>query len=158
MYAGVPRFLDGDEPRLVEDELVAPTDPAWSGNAFAVGGGTRVYGAMAWRFVPEDFRLRETYGPPWPDWPIAYEDLAPYYDRVERELGVAGIEDNAAREVLARGAEKLGLATQAVPLLIDPDKCIRCGTCVGFACHAGAKLGTHNTVSRARSPPGAATC
>ena len=45
----------------------------------------------------------------------------------------------------------LGLATGAVPLLINSvpyggrPACVRCGTCVGFACHADAKNGTHNT-------------
>ena len=42
-----------------------------------VGGGTRVYGAQAWRFCPEDFRMASTYGEPFVDWPIAYEDLEP---------------------------------------------------------------------------------
>ena len=58
---------------------------------------------------------------------------------------------NAAEPVLARGAEALGLATGPVPLLINSvpyggrPACIRCGTCAGFACHAGAKNGSHNT-------------
>src|SRR5215470_13980173 len=44
------------------------------------------------------------------------------------------------------------IAPAAVPLLINSvpyngrPACIRCGTCVGFACHAAAKNGTHNTV------------
>jgi hypothetical protein len=29
-----------------------------------VGGGTRVYGAQAWRFTPEDFAMATTYGLP----------------------------------------------------------------------------------------------
>ena len=29
------------------------------------------------------------------DWPIAYEDLEPYYDRAEWEIGVAGVAVNA---------------------------------------------------------------
>jgi choline dehydrogenase-like flavoprotein len=115
--------------------------------------------------------MGSAYGPPFTDWPIAYEDLEPYYDRVEWELGVAGpagarphdgprrrgyplppIEDDAAQPVLARGAAALGIATAAVPLLINSvpyggrPACRRCGTCVGFACQAGAKTGTHNSV------------
>jgi choline dehydrogenase-like flavoprotein len=174
VFTGLPRQLDppaDGNPRFVEDELVLPTDPRWSGNANAVGGGTRVYGAQAWRFCPEDFRMGSTYGGRFEDWPIAYEDLEPYYDRVEWELGVSGtsgprpydgprrrgypmppVAPNAARAVLARGARELGLATAAVPLLINSipyagrPACIRCGTCVGFACHADAKTGTHNSV------------
>jgi choline dehydrogenase-like flavoprotein len=129
-----------------------------------------VYGAMAWRFSPEDFRMGSTYGAPFVDWPIGYDDLAPYYDRVEWELGVCGSDalrpfdgprergypmppfaPNAAAPVLARGAAALGIATAAIPLLINSvpyggrPACIRCGTCAGFACHAGAKNGSHNT-------------
>src|SRR3954469_24461455 len=134
VWAGVERRLDlpAGNPRVLGEDVVSPSEPAWGGNAFAVGGGTRVYGAQAWRFSPEDFRMGSVYGAPWPDWPIAYEDLEPYYDRVEWELGVAGpdgprphdgprrrgyplppIEDNAAQPVLAAGAERLGLATAA---------------------------------------------
>jgi choline dehydrogenase-like flavoprotein len=57
-----------------------------------------------------------------------------------------------AEPVLAAGAAQLGIATAAVPLLINSvpyngrPACLRCGTCVGFACHAAAKNGTHNTV------------
>jgi choline dehydrogenase-like flavoprotein len=173
VFTGLERQLDPPSvgnPRLVGDEAVLPTEPAWNNNAMTVGGGTRVYGAMAWRFSPEDFRMGSTYGEPFADWPIGYEDLAHYYDRVEWEMGVSGPEapraydgprqrgypmppmaPNAAEAVLARGAQALGITTAAVPLLINSvpydgrPACIRCGTCAGFACHADAKSGSHNT-------------
>ena len=174
VFTGLARQVDppaAGHPRLVGDQVVLPGDPLWNANAMAVGGGTRVYGAQAWRFCPEDFRMRSTYGAPFVDWPIAYEDLEAYYDRVEWELGVCGpdavrphdgprrrgypmapLQPNAAQPVLARGARALGLATDAVPLLINSvpyggrPACVGCGTCVGFACHADAKNGTDNTV------------
>ena len=34
--------------------------------------------------------MGSTYGEPFADWPIGYEDLEPYYDRVEWEMGVCG--------------------------------------------------------------------
>ncbi|HEV8153187.1 MAG TPA: GMC family oxidoreductase [Solirubrobacteraceae bacterium] len=173
VWTGLERQVDppaAGNPRLVGDEVVLPTQQLWNGNAFAVGGGTRVYGAQAWRFSPEDFRMRSTYGEPFTDWPIAYDDLEPYYDCVEWEMGVCGpdggrpydgprrrgdpmppLPPNAAQPVLERGARALGLATAAVPLLINSvpsggrPACIRCGTCVGFACHADAKNGTDAT-------------
>ena len=59
-----------------------------------VGGGTRVYGAQGWRFFPDDFRMATQYGVPdgsaLADWPITYDDLAPFYERAEWEIGVAG--------------------------------------------------------------------
>ena len=170
---GEPRVVqDEDEPRIVH----AP-DERWGANAFAVGGGTRVYGAQAWRFAPQDFRMASRYGVPegssLADWPIGYEDLEPWYDRCEWEFGVSGdsegmrfagarkrgypmpaLQDTIATTVLQGGADHLGLTTSAVPLLINSipyngrPACVRCGACVGFACHADAKNGSHNTSIR----------
>ena len=173
VFTGLERQVDPPDagnPRLVGDVAVRPSEAVWNNNATTLGGGTRVYGAMAWRFCPEDFRMGSTYGAPFVDWPIGYDELAPYYDRVEWELGVCGPDalhpydgprqrgypmppfaPNAAAPVLARGAEALGIATGAIPLLINSvpyggrPACIRCGTCAGFACHADAKNGSHNT-------------
>ncbi|NIE83068.1 MULTISPECIES: GMC family oxidoreductase [unclassified Burkholderia] len=54
-----------------------------------VGGTTWHWAACAWRHLPNDFRLRSTYGVG-RDWPIAYEDLEPYYYRAELIWGVCG--------------------------------------------------------------------
>jgi len=69
---------------------------AYGLNAYALGGGTRLWQGMAWRFFPEDFEMASRYGNPaggtLVDWPIGYDELEPYYTRAERELGVAGDE------------------------------------------------------------------
>ena len=54
-----------------------------------VGGGTLHFGGVALRLWPEDFarRSRDGVGE---DWPIGYDDLVPYYDRVEEELQLSG--------------------------------------------------------------------
>lgn len=57
-----------------------------------VGGTTWHWAASAWRFLPNDFRLQSTYGVG-RDWPISYDDLAPWYERAEIELGVSGPND-----------------------------------------------------------------
>jgi choline dehydrogenase-like flavoprotein len=168
---GNPRVLATSSGPVTVD----PTDGRWSANASAIGGGTRVYGAQGWRFAPEDFSMATVYGVPGgsslADWPISYDELAPWYDRAEWEWGVAGdpagdraagprargfpmppVEANLGAAVLARGASRLGLVTGPVPLLINSEPrdgrgaCIRCGVCVGFACPGGAKNGAHNTV------------
>jgi choline dehydrogenase-like flavoprotein len=56
----------------------------------AVGGSAVGYGGHFWRFAPSDFRAAtlDGFGV---DWPIAYEDLAPYYDLNEAEMGTAGL-------------------------------------------------------------------
>ncbi|MDA1044868.1 MAG: GMC family oxidoreductase [Verrucomicrobia bacterium] len=167
-------------PRVVTDRLgrrreVGPLDGAWQNNAMNVGGGTRVYGAQAWRFLPEDFRMATEYGVPegssLADWPLTYTDLAPYYERAERELGVSGqrdgnvhaapratdfpmppLPDSAEAETLRQGAEHLGISTGAVPLLINSMRynqraaCVGCGACVGFECPSNSKTGSHNSV------------
>jgi choline dehydrogenase-like flavoprotein len=56
----------------------------------AVGGSTIGYAGNFWRFNPSDFRMR-TFDGVGVDWPIAYEDLAPFYAVNEREMGVAGL-------------------------------------------------------------------
>lgn len=54
-----------------------------------VGGSTTHFSMVKLRFHASDFRTRSRDGVG-DDWPIRYEDLAPYYDEVEAELGVAG--------------------------------------------------------------------
>ena len=67
----------------------------------AVGGTSIHYWAQSWRLNPWDFKARseatKRYGPtaiPAPstleDWPLTYDDLEPYYDIVEHEVGVSG--------------------------------------------------------------------
>lgn len=67
----------------------------------AVGGTSIHYYANSWRFSPWDFKARsesiQRYGPnsipkgtTLEDWPLSYDDLEPYYDLIEYEIGVAG--------------------------------------------------------------------
>lgn len=59
-----------------------------------VGGGTVHWQGWLPRFTPNDFRLRsiagELPGTTIADWPIGYDELEPYYDRVEWAFGVSG--------------------------------------------------------------------
>ena len=52
---------------------------------------------MAWRFRPETFRLRSLLGnvpdANLADWPVAYAELEPFYEKAEYELGVSGDEN-----------------------------------------------------------------
>jgi choline dehydrogenase-like flavoprotein len=58
-----------------------------------VGGRTNHWGRIALRFAPIDFKsnTRDGLGD---DWPITYDDLAPYYDKVESYIGVFGTREN----------------------------------------------------------------
>ena len=63
----------------------------WNG----VGGGTVIYSAKWHRQLPSDFRVRSLDGVA-DDWPLTYEDLEPYYVRVERDFGVSGLAGDPA--------------------------------------------------------------
>lgn len=169
--AGNPRVVSDGRERL----LLRPSSPGWHNNAVTAGGGTRVYGAQAWRFAPRDFTMASTYGVPdgsaLADWPFGYDDLEPWYERAEWELGVSGgevdgpwagargrgypmppIASGAARDRLAGAAEAMGISTVHVPLLVNSipylgrRACEQCGMCVGFACPVDAKNGSQNTM------------
>ena len=58
-----------------------------------VGGRTNHWGRISLRFGPEDFKAKSRDGLG-DDWPIAYSDLAPYYDRIDKLIGVFGNNDN----------------------------------------------------------------
>ncbi|MFB3778866.1 MAG: GMC family oxidoreductase [Bryobacteraceae bacterium] len=171
---------DERNPRVLVDEkgretILVASETGYSNNAASVGGGTFSYGAMAWRFMEKDFRMRSTYGTvagsTLDDWPISYQDLEPYYEKAEWEMGVSGDDSgnpfraprrkpfpmppfppNREHQVLHAGAKKLGLHPFDIPMLRntvpynDRGPCMRCRWCVGFACEVNARTGTHNTV------------
>jgi choline dehydrogenase-like flavoprotein len=62
-----------------------------------VGGRTNHWGRISLRFGPDDFRHKTKDGLG-EDWPIAYDDVAPYYDRVDRLIGVFGSHENLPNE------------------------------------------------------------
>ncbi len=170
--AGNPRvFVD----QQGQSHVVQPHHGGYHNNAVAVGGGTPVYGGQAWRFLPDDFRMAARYGVPvgssLADWPISYADMAPYYQRAEYEIGVAGDSALSAQvwpraadyamppvpktvrgQIMHEAATRLGWHNFTPPLLINSvarhgrSACTGCTLCVGFACHVDAKNGTHNTM------------
>jgi choline dehydrogenase-like flavoprotein len=64
----------------------------WWWRARMLGGRTNHWGRISLRNGPYDFKPRERDGLGF-DWPISYEDLAPYYDKVEKLIGVYGEND-----------------------------------------------------------------
>ncbi len=152
-----------------------PSEPGFGNVAACVGSGTASYGAMAWRFMEADFRLKTTYGAldgsTLEDWPITYADLEPFYEKAEWEIGVSGLAESNpfappqkksypmpphpyTREavLLESAARRLGLHPFPIPMLRNTvpyggrPACIHCRYCCGFACEVNAKCGTHNTV------------
>jgi choline dehydrogenase-like flavoprotein len=56
-----------------------------------VGGSSLFYGGHWMRLLPSDFRMHSLDGVG-DDWPLSYDELAPFYDKVDAAVGVAGIE------------------------------------------------------------------
>jgi len=84
-----------DEPILMRHAEQGPfhkTNEGWT--ACCVGGGTVHMSGFFYRLHDVDFRPRSELGAvegaEVVDWPIGYDDLAPYYDRAEALLGVSG--------------------------------------------------------------------
>jgi len=61
----------------------------WVGRIRLVGGRTNVWGRQSYRFSDLDFKAASHDGHG-VDWPVSYADLAPYYDIVERYVGISG--------------------------------------------------------------------
>ena len=133
------------------DDFAVRTDSSqvlmWSG----VGGSTNVYGGIWPRYRPSDFRKGDEHGLA-PNWPIAYEDLAPFYDRADRIIGASGLAGDPAMppqadyptpplpmggvsRCLAKGFDRLGWHWWPVPAAVisqDYDgrpACNGCGLC-----------------------------
>ena len=128
---------------------------------YFVGGNTKVYGAALPRFRRQDFAALEHEGGTSPAWPIAYEDLEPYYNLAEDIFFVHGAVGSDPCEpprtkpypypavphepYIAELIEKLraqGLNPYSLPMAVDlraGGRCIRCGTCDGFPCRVHAK-------------------
>ncbi|MEA2398945.1 MAG: hypothetical protein QOK25_2501, partial [Thermoleophilaceae bacterium] len=139
-----------------------------------VGGGTVHWDAKTPRFWRQDFKARSLYGP-MPDanvedWPLTYDELAPFYDRVERRLAVQGDRSKMpastlaqaprahqfpqppnppmyAGKLLAQGAASLGYQAYPFPQAVHSQPhdghpgCNSCGFCSGFGCPINARGG-----------------
>ncbi|QYE34069.1 GMC family oxidoreductase [Polymorphobacter sp. PAMC 29334] len=116
-----------------DERLSAGNDPIAFGrnnSGIGVGGSTLHYTAYVPRAHPDDFRLNSTQGAG-VDWPIGYDDLAPYYDEVEAFIGVSGpsiypwgpprhyplgpLALNGAAQLMQRGCEALNIRTSPAP-------------------------------------------
>ncbi|MGV9847420.1 GMC family oxidoreductase [Streptomyces sp. NPDC003442] len=125
-----------------------------------VGGSSLLFGAQWMRLLPSDFRTRTLDGVG-DDWPFTYEELTPYYDRVDAEVGLSGLEGDPAYppgwappmpphpigkigKRAARGMNKLGWHWWPGPNAIASQRhgnlaqCVRLGACE-TGCPQGAK-------------------
>ncbi|MFB6196301.1 MAG: GMC family oxidoreductase [Haloplanus sp.] len=133
-----------------------------------VGGSSVHYCGVMWRLLPEHFNMRSEFGDldgaNMADWPVDYEDMAPYYERAEQEIGICGpdggqpthpdswsypmspVPETRSGELLAGGAAELGYEAFPSPQAIlteeydDRPACTYCGHCCFYGCYRrGAK-------------------
>jgi choline dehydrogenase-like flavoprotein len=118
---------DLDEPYTTSGD----TPFSWSARMRIGGGRTNVWGRLSLRYSDLDFKAAsiDGFGQ---DWPLSYRDLAPYYEIVERYIGVAG---------RAEGAEQLPDG------VFQPDMGLTCSE-AAFRDRVKAKLGYVVTPSR----------
>ena len=93
-----------------------------------VGGGTVHWDAKTPRFWRQDFKGRSLYGPidgaNVADWPLTYDELAPFYDEVERTARRAGRHPSDARaRTLAAGAAPPPVPDAAEPADVRRQRC-----------------------------------
>ena len=88
---------------------------------FNLGGKTKWYGAAILRYSPQEFAADSAYCAR--GWPIAYADLAPYYEEAERLLGVRTFEcEPGLKRILDRlsAADEAWLSTP-LPMALSAD-------------------------------------
>jgi choline dehydrogenase-like flavoprotein len=145
--------------------------PRWGNSlvyARIVGGSSAHYTANFWRFHENDFNERTLLGAipgtSFADWPISYQELEPYYTKVDWEIGVSGLAGaspfdpprskpypmpplpvKSSGVLLEKGSRSLGLHAFPAPMAIvskayrGRPACINCGFCIGMGCEAMAK-------------------
>ena len=137
------------------------TEWTWR-RCFAVGGKTNFWGRSSARFSDIDFQAasRDGYDV---DWPLTYQEIAPYYSRVERFIGVASTVQNRPSNpdgeylppmnfrcidrILESGANKIGIPylpdriAQLTRSLNGHPACHYCGNCT-TGCDTGSFFST----------------
>src|SRR5439155_513646 len=82
---------------------------------WGVGGAALHYFANFPRLLPNDFKIKSEHGRAL-DWPISYQDVVPYYDKVAQDVGVSGDAkaERQVQEASVVGAGRL-VSTESAP-------------------------------------------
>ncbi|HIK06996.1 MAG TPA: GMC family oxidoreductase [Trichormus sp. M33_DOE_039] len=141
-------------------------DKPLSPNAhYYVGGNTKFYGGALFRFREQDFEKIIHQDGISPEWPLKYQDFAPYYDQAEKLYEVHGkrgldptepptdteypfpaVSHESYIQEICDALKDQNLHPFYLPLAIKLNEinrhlsaCIRCDTCDGFPCLLNAK-------------------
>jgi choline dehydrogenase-like flavoprotein len=132
------------------------------------GGSTSLYGACLMRPGRIDFTPGKNYSRHldrslW-EWPVSYEEMAPFYTEAEKLYRVAGVADQTIPHLMQRSEsypaqplplhptnralrhslEKAGLHPFLLPMGIAAEKCDRCAACPGYICPTEARASSLN--------------
>lgn len=170
-----PRLID--EPQVLETKdnagnWIAKSNADtginfWNGNL--VGGSSNFMSGYFHRMKPKDFKLLSAYGEikgaNIVDWPISYDDLEPYYTKVEQVVGVSGrvidhkfqeprstpdfpqspLAENMVSQWIDKAAKKLGYQMVPIPRAIlskaknNRNACVYSNYCGSYGCASDAK-------------------
>ncbi|WP_270087005.1 GMC family oxidoreductase [Sphingobacterium sp. SYP-B4668] len=133
---------------------VAGTEFEWF-RARMLGGRTNHWGRISLRMGPDDFKPTDGVTD---EWPITYDEVKPYYDRIDRMIGIYGTVEGIRNEpdgvflkppkprlnelYITKGARKAGVTvipgrgsvlTEALPGVEGRSVCFYCGQC-GRSC------------------------
>ena len=138
-------------------------------NGNIVGGSSNFMSGYFHRLKPVDFKLHSTYGAikgaNVVDWVIDYDELEPYYEKVERLVGVSGevtlykyheprstkdfpyppLQEHPISKLIDKSCKKLGFIPYKTPRAIlskpkdERDDCYYSNYCGSYACSSGAK-------------------
>jgi choline dehydrogenase-like flavoprotein len=160
-------YLDENEQSFWQGEKTSDSGWSWW-NGNVVGGSSNFMSGYFHRLKPVDFRLKSEFGEikgaNVADWPITYDELEPYYAKVEREVGVSGRVVNHPHQEprssdfpypptaelpisswIDKAAKQIGYHAIPVPraILSQADmgrrSCEYSGYCSSYGCASGAK-------------------
>ncbi|SES88638.1 GMC family oxidoreductase [Natrinema hispanicum] len=166
-----PDVWNGDPERDAYGSSGERFYPLNHARARGVGGSTLHWQGMVMRLHEADFNSASVRGVG-TDWPIDYQDLRPYYAVAERELGVAGADDNPfappreephpmpafrpsySDSLFAEACDDLEIAMHSVPNARNSEAYDGRNACVGYGtcqpvCPSGAKYDATVHVKRA---------
>ena len=165
-----------EEYHLIEDKedgewVATPTYTSgwdfWNGNM--VGGSSNLMSGFFHRLHPKDFRLKSEFGAikgaNVVDWPISYHDMEPFYEKVERVVGVSGqvtpfkyqeprstknfpyppTQEHPISSYIDKACEKEGVVAVKTPRAILPvakgerNPCYYSNYCGSYGCSSGGK-------------------
>ena len=163
-YHTVEEFMDNEWIKF-------PTyDTLWNFcNGNLVGGSSNFMSGFFYRLKPDDFKLASKYGKlknsNIQDWPISYNDLEKYYDKVEKIIGVSGevsdykfaeprsskdfpykpLDEHPIAKLIDKASKDLNFSIVKTPRAILSQKhqhrneCYYSNYCGSYACSSGAK-------------------